>query len=71
MLEPVHLPVVHVRLGHVLDEGDAELDVGAEVEVLQPAQLTEGQHQNNSVIYNLPRIKLCNHSVKYYQLRFF
>jgi len=33
--------VVHVRLGHVLDEGDAELDVGAEVEVLQPAQLTE------------------------------
>ena len=26
------VPVVHEGLGHVLDEGDAQLDVGAEVE---------------------------------------
>ena len=31
------VPVVHEGLGHVLDEGDAQLDVGAEVEEEEPA----------------------------------
>ena len=31
------VPVVHEGLGHVLDKGDAQLDVGAEVEEEEPA----------------------------------
>ena len=34
------LPVVHVGLRNVLDECNAQLDVGTEVQEIKPAQLT-------------------------------
>jgi len=41
-------PEVHVRLGDVLDEGDAELHVGAVVEEVEPADDSgEGEDQTD------------------------
>ena len=44
----VFLPVVHVSLGAVFDEGDPELDIGAVGEELQPDDdAGEGEDQDD------------------------